>query len=248
MGTGLAPSYSNLFMGKFEQQFLQTQNKLPLVWWRYIDDVFTIWTHRVPCLNVFLQELNNYHTTIKFTADWSAQEVTFLDTWVYIKDGRVETDIHVKPTSKHQYLHTKSCHPKHCKTAIPYSQALRIKRIRLERVNLSLRTNQLKHHLSKRGESDQLLDSAISWAINTSYGSSSSRSNRWNSNRIPLEVTYHPNLPKLERTIRCYHHILQDSDWLRQAFPSLPIIAYRRPRNLLDLQYSGNLFSETFFP
>ena len=123
MGIRMAPSYTNFFIGKFEQQFLRTQNKLPLVWWRYIDDVFTIWTHGVPCLNMFLRELNNYHTTIKFKADWSAQEVTFLE------DGRVEMDLHVKPTSKHQYLHTKSCRPKHCKTAIPNSQALRIKRI-----------------------------------------------------------------------------------------------------------------------
>ena len=235
MGTRMAPSYANLFMGKFERQFLQTQNKLPLVWWRYIDDVFAIWTHGVPCLNVFLRELNNYHTTIKFTAEWSAKEVIFLDTRVYIKNGKVETDLHVKPTSKHQYLHTKSCHPKHCKTAIPYSQALRIKRICSERENLSLRTEQLKYHLSRRGYSEQLLDSEINRAINTSTDSSSSRSNRRNSNRVPLVVTYHPNLPRLEKTIRRYHHILQDSDRLRQAFPSLPIIAFRRPRNLRDL-------------
>ena len=58
-------------------------------------------------------------------------------------------DLHVKPTSKHLYLHTKSFHPKHCKTAIPYSQALRIERICSEQENLSLRTNQLKHHLTK---------------------------------------------------------------------------------------------------
>ena len=95
MGTQMAPSYANLFMGEFEQQFLQTQNKLPLVWWRYIDDVFAIWTHGVPCLNVFLRELNNYHTTIKFTADWSAHEVTFLDTQVYSKNGRVETQTYM---------------------------------------------------------------------------------------------------------------------------------------------------------
>ena len=68
--------------------------------------MFTIWTHGVPCLNVFLQELNNYHTTIQFKADWSAQ-IGQLDMRVYIKSERVETDLHVKPTSKHQYLHTK---------------------------------------------------------------------------------------------------------------------------------------------
>ena len=54
MGTRMASSYANLFMGKFEQHFLQTQNKLPLVWSRYIDDVFATWTHGLPCLNVLM--------------------------------------------------------------------------------------------------------------------------------------------------------------------------------------------------
>ena len=102
-----------------------------------------------------------------FTADWLSKEVTFLDAWVYVKNGKVETDLHVKPTSRHQYVHTKSCHPKHCKTAIRYSQALRIKRICSEREIISLRTNQLKDHLSKRGYSEQLLDLEINRAIST---------------------------------------------------------------------------------
>ena len=141
MGTLMAPLDTNLFMGKFEQQFLQTRNRIPLMWCRYIDDVLAIWTHGVPCLDPFLQELNSYHTTIKFTADWLAKEVAFLDTRVYVKNGKLETDLLIKPTNKHRYLHTKSCYPEHCKTSIPYSQALRIKRICSERENLLLRTN-----------------------------------------------------------------------------------------------------------
>ena len=143
MGTRMAPSYASLFMGKFEQQFLQVQDKLAIVLWRCINDVFAIWTHRVPCLNAVLWELNNHHMTIKFTADWSTREVMFLGTRVFMKDGKVEMDLHIKPTSKHQCLQTKSCRSKHCKTAILYSQALRIKRICSEQENLSLRTNQL---------------------------------------------------------------------------------------------------------
>ena len=106
---------------------------MPLVWWRFIDDIFVIWTHGEPALLEFLDELNQFHTTIKFTANWSAEEVIFLDTVTNLKDGHVETDLHVKPTDKHQYLHVMSCHPKHCKTAIPYSQALRSDRSALGR-------------------------------------------------------------------------------------------------------------------
>ena len=45
MGTRMAPSYANIFMGHLEQSFLQTHPQQPLSWWRYIDKVFLIWTH-----------------------------------------------------------------------------------------------------------------------------------------------------------------------------------------------------------
>ena len=77
MGTRIAPSYANLFMGKLEHEFLATQNRLPQEWWRYIDDIFAIWTHSETSLRTFIEELNCHHPTIKFTADWSAEEVSF---------------------------------------------------------------------------------------------------------------------------------------------------------------------------
>ena len=137
MGTQMAPQYTNLFMGKFEQQFLQTQNKLPLVWWRYIDDVFAIWTHRVPCLNAFLQELNNYHTTIKFQLIGQHRKSHSQIRGFTSKTG-VETDLHVKPSSKHQISPHQELLSQTLQDAIQYSQALRIKRICSERENLLL--------------------------------------------------------------------------------------------------------------
>ena len=43
----------------------------PLVWWRYIDDIFMIWEHGEEELQNFLETLNCYHPTIKFTAEYS---------------------------------------------------------------------------------------------------------------------------------------------------------------------------------
>ena len=44
----LAPNYANLFMECFEtnliNDFYKEQKKKPLVWYRYIDDIFFIWT------------------------------------------------------------------------------------------------------------------------------------------------------------------------------------------------------------
>ena len=244
MGTRMAPSYANLFMGKFEREFLRTQTALPLVWWRFIDDVFAIWTHGEQQLQTFLGELNHHHTSIKFTANWSTEEVSFLDTRVYLKDGRVETDLYTKPTDKHQYLHTKSCHPRHCKTAIPFSQALRLRRICSEQDNLVTRARELKQHLMKRGYPEQTLDAEIDRAINVSRDHSLSRGDRRGTDqRIPLVVTYHPSMNFLSRTTRRHQITLRSSERLNAIFNSPPMIAFRRPKNLKDLLVHASLTS-----
>ena len=40
--TKFAPTYASIFMGDVESKFLQTQLLQPLIWFRYIYDVFFI--------------------------------------------------------------------------------------------------------------------------------------------------------------------------------------------------------------
>ena len=105
-------------------------------------------------------------TPIKFSANWSIERVSLLDIRVYLKNGRVETELYTKPTDKHQFLHMKSCHLSHCKTAIPFSQVLRLCRICSEQDNLVIRSRELKQYLIKQGYPEQLLDAEIHRAIN----------------------------------------------------------------------------------
>ena len=48
MGTPMAPNYAKLFMDNFEQNLLRDYSQQtglsPLVWFRFIDDIFFIWT------------------------------------------------------------------------------------------------------------------------------------------------------------------------------------------------------------
>jgi hypothetical protein len=39
MGTKMAPSYANIFMGKLEKLIIQSAPHKPLSWFRFIDDV-----------------------------------------------------------------------------------------------------------------------------------------------------------------------------------------------------------------
>ena len=125
------PIIREFLMRKSERQFLRTQNDVLQVRWRYIDDIFAIWTNERIILTCLFESLNRYHITIKFTANWpwSVQEITFLDTTISLVNGHIQTDLHIKHIDTHQFLWMDSCHPNHFKTAIPYSQALRLSRI-----------------------------------------------------------------------------------------------------------------------
>ena len=74
-------------MNKFEQNLLndyyKKTGKRPLVWWRYIDDIFCIWTDGEESLRDFIEFIQNYSeqkkfkSRIKFTVHQSSSEVNF---------------------------------------------------------------------------------------------------------------------------------------------------------------------------
>ena len=109
IGTKFAPTYACIFMDEIKTNFLQTQEFQPLVWFRYIDDVFFIWTHGPDKLVSFMTEFNNY--SIKFTYESNKENITFLDLNVSFSGNKLTTDFHTKSTDKHQYLHYTSAHP-----------------------------------------------------------------------------------------------------------------------------------------
>ncbi|XP_041472561.1 uncharacterized protein LOC121421826 [Lytechinus variegatus] len=117
MGTRMAPSFACLFMTKLEQQMLDSAPCRPWIWWRYIDDIFFIWTREEDSLHTFIDHINSFHRTIKFTSDFSQQETHFLDVTVQKKPNGITTTLYTKPTYTHQYLHSPSCHPVTAKLA-----------------------------------------------------------------------------------------------------------------------------------
>ena len=161
MGTKMVPSYANLFMADFEECFLTTQTLKPEIWWRFLDDIISLWIHGRAALEAFITALNSFHDTMKFTWDISEVEVTYLDTRTYIEDSRLETDLYIKTRDKHQYLHIGSCHQKHTKSAIPYGQALRLQRICFEETNFDKHTEALVQHFQQRGYKSEEVRSAV---------------------------------------------------------------------------------------
>ncbi len=117
MGTKMAPAYANIFMAELEESLLQNYHTQPVIWKRYIDDIFCIWPGDQDNLKEFIDYINSSHPTIKFTYESSPHTVDFLDLTVYKGDryhstGLLDIKPFFKKTNKFQYLHYTSAHPK----------------------------------------------------------------------------------------------------------------------------------------
>ena len=86
VGTKFAPPYAIPFMADFVEKMLESFEKKSMIRWRYIDDIVFIWQRGEESLKVFIHQVNMFHSTIKFTAEYSKEEVNFLDVNVKLID------------------------------------------------------------------------------------------------------------------------------------------------------------------
>ena len=91
-----------------------------------IDILMTYFLFRHTVKKNFLEDLNKYHPNINFIHESNKECINFLDLPVSLLDNKVSTELYIKPTDRHQYLHYSSLHPDHTKNTIVYSQILRL--------------------------------------------------------------------------------------------------------------------------
>jgi len=171
MGKVFAPNYANIFMADWEENALSKCNKLPIIYLRYLDDIFGIWTHGETEFNSFLTILNSQHPSIRLTSEISYESVNFLDTTIFkgdrfSKTGIVDTKVYFKPTDTHQLLHKKSFHPKHTFSGILKSQILRFHRICNNKSDFESATKLLFNSLRQRHYSARFLRSIKTQTLN----------------------------------------------------------------------------------
>ena len=86
VGTRMAPSYANLFMGKLENKFLEQapDSKTPFSYRQFIDDVLGIWLYGEDSLLKFSEHAKNCHPDIRFTYAFG-KSVPYLDASISIR-------------------------------------------------------------------------------------------------------------------------------------------------------------------
>ena len=245
MGSRVSVNYSNIFMSEWENKHVYTRHKQPLLWKRFIDDVFCIWQHSYEDLISFISHLNDCHPSIKFTADISREKVHFLDTTVILNDDNtITTDLYCKPTDTHNYLMYSSAHPTKCKDSIPYSQFLRIRRICSNIEDFDKHAITLATHFIRRGYPLQVIDESI---INARRKDRHSLLNPirdtgdQNQDRVFLISTYQPGFTALKDTVNLNWELLNLHPDTVPLYNCTIVHGYRRNHNLRDLLVHSRL-------
>ena len=242
MGTSMAPNYANLFTDRFETRALDGYHLKPLVWKRFIDDIFMVWTHGEASLNHFIEYLNSLHESIKFTHEFSFSNINFLDTTVKFNENReLITTLYNKPTDTHLYLEYSSAQPSTVLERDPLdnisgyveyvhwiktskTNAFKLTGYYLKR---SYPASSLKKHFNRANQFKQsdLLEDNPRETVDT-----------------PVMVTqFNPRNPPIKPLIRDNWNIIQNTDELKNIFKDKPLIGYKRLTNLKDLLTRGSI-------
>ena len=144
-------------------------------------------------LKTFLNSLNEFDPCIKFTCESNKESIAFLDIKVSLRNGKVFTILHIKPTDRHLYLHYLSAHPYHTKKSVVFCQTKQISKLCSSEKNFEDHKEEIKLWFRKREHPENLIRCEMN---KVKFSNLRPKSNDKNHNMkgIPLVVTYHPLL------------------------------------------------------
>ena len=87
MGTRCAPTFANIFMASIEDKFLSERQRRgaiePFLWLKFIDEILVVWPGLGERFPEFLDKLNVFHPSLKYTFEKSSTDLSFLDITIH---------------------------------------------------------------------------------------------------------------------------------------------------------------------
>ena len=170
-----------------------------------------------------IEHANSHHPTIKFTAEVSETETTYLDTTIYkgerfLQDSILDVRTHFKPTETFQYTHFTSSHTPGVKKGFIKGEALRL-----------LRTNSSKKIFEEKIKAFKSRKLVL-------------RPKQKESKQIlPFVTTYQPSVPNLKQILMKKWHLIEQQPLLSEIYRDPPLISYKRGRSLKDILVKAKL-------
>lgn len=229
MGKRFAPAYANIFMADWEEKALAKCNKKPFQYFRYLDDIFGIWTESRDDFISFINILDTHDPSIRLKYAFDNQKIDFLDTTIYKgarfhKDQKLDIKVFFKETDTHALLFKTSFHPKHTYKGLIKSQLIRFKRICTCIEDFKEAVKTLFDVLRKRGYSRPFLRRCFkTFQIQKCPNEK---------DFIPLITTYSSASARINNIIKNNYRTIVEQQGL--LINSQIISAYRRNQNLRD--------------
>ncbi|CAF1179846.1 unnamed protein product [Adineta steineri] len=166
MGNPLAPIIADLWMQKMEDKLNRFSTNKPLIWLRYVDDIFCIFTIPKIKIDDFHSRINKWHPNLRFTLEVESNisySISFLDVLVTHNEDKLVTSLYRKPTHTGLYMLWDSNQNRRYKIGLIKTLVIRIYRICStpnlinEELNLLRKTlinNGYPPHIIRRGISE----------------------------------------------------------------------------------------------
>ncbi|CAF4600906.1 unnamed protein product [Rotaria sp. Silwood2] len=161
MGNPLAPIIADLWMQKIEEKLNRFSTNKPMIWLRYVDDIFCIFTIPKEKINEFHKRINKWHRNLHFTVEFEVENsIPFLDVRVTHTEDKLVTSMYRKPTHTGLYLLWDSNQSRRYKLGLIKTLVIRIYRLcstkeiinnELDLLRKTLTNNGYPPHIIKRG-------------------------------------------------------------------------------------------------
>ena len=244
MGSRLGPNYACLFVGHVEERMLSSYSGIkPDLYKRHMDDVAGAASCSEEDLRQFLEFASSFHPNLEYTWSVSTDKLPFLDICMKPLANRIATSIHYKVTDSHSYLNFRSSHPYSCKSSIPYSQFLRLRKICSDDADFDIEAAKMETFFTARGYPNDLIRKGRERASTKSRAEilKSDAANNIAKDRVSFVTTFHPSNLVVENIISRNFRILREDSRTGKIFDKPPLKAFRRAKNLKDLLVRNSL-------
>ncbi|KAK2871929.1 hypothetical protein Q8A73_024592, partial [Channa argus] len=203
--------------------------KKPLHYFRYLDDIWGVWTHSGSDFELFLAALNNHNSSIQLKSTTNNRSIDFLDTTTFkgknfTQTNQLDIKVFFKDTDTHALLFKTSFHPKHTFAGLVKSQLLRFHRICTQKEDFTQATKTLFSALKKRGYARSFLRKSFKTFLDLKP--------RLDTKILPLVTKYSSFSVKFIRAIKYNYQNLIEAANLLQGHRL--IAAFRKNSSLQD--------------
>ena len=239
MGTKMAVAFAVIFMAHIEKQLLALSPHKPLIWKRFIDDIFSVWTLPKAEINNFIVFANSFHTTInsrmkchrKRPFSWipkflKAQGSLLTKSWMFkhILSRQKRSNKH---TSRHVTLSVS-------RRAFVKGEALRLLRKNSVKESFELKKLQFLTRLLERGYPKSFAEDIFTEIKFSMRNKALQNKPKTSEKIIPFVTTFNPATPNLKKILIKHWHLIAGNHNLARIFKNPPMVAYRKDKSLKD--------------